>query len=92
MNPYVTPSLAQAIIADRLASAEAYRRAKAARDGRHGRDGRTSWKTRLSWALPGRRYRRVELRWPDGVCSVVSAPEPPASAGDQARRLAGSRR
>jgi hypothetical protein len=86
MNPYVTPSLAQAIIADRLASAEAYRRAKAARDGR------TSRKTRLSWALPGRRYRRVELRWPDGVCSVVSAPEPPASAGNQARRLAGSRR
>jgi hypothetical protein len=89
MNPYVTPSLAQAIIADRLASAEAYRRAKAARDGR---DGRTSRKTRLRWALPGRRYRRVELRWPDGVCSVVSAPEPPASAGNRARGLAGTRR
>lgn len=86
MNPYVTPAVAQAIIADRLASAEAYRQAKAARVGR------TSRKTRLSWPLPGRRYRRVELRWPDGVCSVVSAPEPPASAGNQTRGLAGSRR
>jgi hypothetical protein len=86
MNPYVTPSVAQAIIADRLASAEAYRQAKAARVGR------TSRKMRLSWLLPGRRYRRVELMWPDGVCSVVSAPEPPASPGSQARRLAGTRR
>jgi hypothetical protein len=84
MNPYVTPLVAQTIMADRLAAAEAYRRAKAARDGR------TSRKNRLSWALPGRRYRRVELTWPDGVRSVVSAPEP--SAGNQARGLAGSRR
>lgn len=86
MNPYVTPSLAQTIINDRLASAEAYRLAKAARAGRPSR------KTRLGWPLFGRRYRRVELRWPDGVCSVVSAPEPPASAGNQARGLAGTRR
>lgn len=86
MNPYVTPQVAEAVIADRLAAAEAYRRAKAARVGR------TSRKMRTSWPLPGRRYRRVELMWPDGVCSVVGAPEPPASAGHQARGLAGSRR
>lgn len=86
MNPYVTPAVAQAIIADRLASAEAYRRAKAARLGR------TSRKARLSWPLPGRHYRHVELMWPDGVRSVVSAPEPPTSPGNQARGLAGSRR
>ena len=85
MNPYVTPMVAETIVADRLAAAEAYRRAKAARAGR------TSRRTRLNWALPGRRYRRVELMWPDGVCSVVSAPEP-ESAGNQARGLAGSRR
>ena len=84
MNPYVTPQVAQTIMADRLAAAEAYRRAKAARDGR------TSRKNRLTWHLAGRRYRRVELMWPDGVRSVVSAPE--QSAGDQARGLAGSRR
>ena len=86
MNPYVTPSVAQAVIADRLAAAEAYRLARAARAGR------TSRKTRLSWPLPGRRHHRVELMWPDGVCSVVSAPEPPASQRSQARGLAGSRR
>jgi hypothetical protein len=86
MNPYVTPSVAESIIADRLASAEAYRRARAARLGR------TSRKARLSLPLPGRRYRHVELMWPDGVRSVVSAPEPPASPGNQARGLAGSRR
>ena len=86
MNPYVTPLVAETIIADRLAAAEAYRRAKAARVGR------TSRTMRLSWPRPGRRYRRVELTWPDGVCSVVSAPEPQTSRGDQPRGLAGSRR
>jgi hypothetical protein len=86
MNPYVTPSVAQAIIADRLASAETYRRARAARLGRPSR------KARLSLPLPGRHYRHVELMWPDGVRSVVSAPEPAASPGNQARGLAGSRR
>lgn len=86
MNPYVTPAVAESIIADKLASAEAYRRARAARLGR------TTRKARLSLPLPGRRYRHVELMWPDGVRSVVSAPEPPASPGNHARGLAGSRR
>jgi len=86
MNPYVTPQVAETVIADRLAAAEAYRRAKAARVGR------TSRKTRTSWPLHGRRYRRVELMWPDGVCSVVSTQESSASAGNQVRGLAGSRR
>ncbi len=86
MNPYVTPSVAETIIADRLAAAEAYRRAKAARAGR------TSRTMRRNWLRPGRRYRHVELMWPDGVCSVVSAPEPQASPGSQDRGLAGSRR
>jgi hypothetical protein len=86
MNPYVTSLVAQAVVADKLAAAEAYRRGRAARVGR------TSRKTRLSFPLPGRRYHRVELRWPDGVSSVVGAPEQPTSPGSQARGLAGSRR
>jgi len=86
MNPYVTSKVGEAIMADRLAAAEAYRLAKAARLAR------TSRKTRRSWPLPGRRYRHVELMWPDGVRSVVGTPEAPASPGNQSRGLAGSRR
>jgi len=86
MNPYVTPSVAQAIIADRLASAEAYRQAKAARAGR------TSRKARPSRPQHGRWHRRVELTWPDGVRSVVEVPRQPQRDDEAARGLAGNRR
>lgn len=86
MNPYVTSLVAKTVIADRLAAAEAYRLAKAARVGR------TSRKMRLSRRLPGRGYRSIELLWPDGVRSLVSAPEQSASPDNQASGLAGSRR
>jgi hypothetical protein len=86
MNPYVTPAVAQVVIADRLAAAEAYRLAKAARVGR------TSRKLRPSRSLPGRRHGRVELTWPDGVRSVVEVPRQPQRDDEAARGLAGNRR
>jgi len=89
MNPYVTPMVAQTVIADRLAAAEAYRRAKAARDGRVGR---TSRKLRPSLPQSGRWHPRVELTWPDGVRSVVEVPRQPQRDGEAARGLAGNRR
>ncbi len=42
---------------------------------------------RLLGSLGGRRYRRVELVWPDGVCSVV-----PARSEEPTHPLAGSRK
>lgn len=86
MNPYVTPAVAQAIIADRLASAEAYRQAKAARAGRKLR------KALPSRPLHGRWHRRVELTWPDGVRSVVEVPRQPQRDDEAVRGLAGNRR
>lgn len=86
MNPYVTPTVAQTVIADRLAAAEAYRRAKAARVGRPSR------KLRRSRSLSGRWHRRVELTWPDGVRSVVEVPPQPQRDDEAARGLAGNRR
>jgi hypothetical protein len=78
--------VAETVIADRIAAAEAYRRAKAARAGRPSR------KARASWTLPARWHRRVELTWPDGVRSVVEVPRQPQRDDDMARGLAGNRR
>jgi hypothetical protein len=86
MNPYVTPMVAQTVIADRLAAAETYRRAKAARGGRR------SWKLQLSWPQTGRWHRRVELTWPDGVRTVVEVPRQSQPGDEAARGLAGNRR
>lgn len=86
MNPYVTPQVAETVIADRLAAAESYRRAKAARVGR------TSRKARSGRPLAGRWHRRVELTWPDGVRSVVEVPRQPQRDDEASRGLAGNRR
>jgi hypothetical protein len=86
MNPYVTPLVAQTLIAEKLAAAEEYRRAKAARAARPART------TRLSWPLGGRLHRRVELTWPDGVRSVVEVPRQLERDTEAARGLAGNRR
>lgn len=86
MNPYVTPTVAQTVIADRLAAAEKYRRAKAARVGRKSR------KLRQSRSLSGRWHRRVELTWPDGVRTVVEVPRQPQRDDQAAPGLAGNRR
>lgn len=86
MNPHFTAAIAEQRIADLRSAAEASRRARAAADARSAR------KSRLSWLLASRRYREVELVWPDGVCTVVSAPRASAPAGDQDQHLSGARR
>lgn len=89
MNHHLTLALANQRVAEiRAAAAQAQRARIAAADG-HGPAARRS---RLSRLLARRRYRRVELVWPDGVCSVVSVPRPSASADDSARGMAGTRR
>ncbi|HXZ65704.1 MAG TPA: hypothetical protein VEH05_13270 [Streptosporangiaceae bacterium] len=89
MNPHLTQALAEQRAAELRAAGEAARLARAAEAGRAGRAPRRS---RLSLLLPGRRYRRVELVWPDGVCSVVSVPRPSVPADQPARGMAGTRR
>lgn len=86
MHPYMAEAIARQQVADwHSAAAQSW----LARDAA---DGRAPRRRRLTWPLFGRRYRRVELVWPDGVCSVVSAPRPAASADHHVRGLTGSRR
>jgi hypothetical protein len=88
MNPNLTQALAQQRIADMRREAAANRLAAGA--GRvHGATGSGTLLRnagRLIRSLGGRRYRQVELVWPDGVCSVV-----PAQSDDRPRPFAGSR-
>jgi hypothetical protein len=86
MNPQLNQALAEQRIADMRREAAASRLAALA--GRAGPGSTLSRRaSRLIRSLSGRRYRQVELVWPDGVCSVV-----PARSDDPARPLAGSRR
>jgi hypothetical protein len=88
MNPHLTEALAQQRIADWHREAAARRLAAAALrvDGPAARP-RSGRVARLLRTLGRRRYRQIELVWPDGVCSVVSA-----RPDDAARPMAGSRR
>jgi len=94
VHPYITKALADQRAEELAAAAAAasHRRAAAA----PGRGAarlrfRAEWSSRLSRLFGRRRYRKVELVWPDGVCSVVAAPPRPA-AKDPAGPLADSRR
>jgi hypothetical protein len=88
MNPHLTQALAEERIADMRREAAASRLAAGARPVRSGLGGGTLRRSagRLIRSLGRRRYRQVELVWPDGVCSVV-----PAQSDDQPRPFAGSR-
>jgi hypothetical protein len=94
MIPHLIQALAEERIADMRREAAASRLAEATRlaDGAAGRGTLLRRASRLirshsviRWHS-GRRYRQVELVWPDGVCSVV-----PAESDDQPRPFAGSR-
>jgi hypothetical protein len=88
MNPSLTQALAEQRIMDQRASAAAHRLAAAARAEHRataGVQGRRA--SRLIRSLGRRRYRQVELIWPDGVCSVV-----PAHPDDATRPMANSKR
>jgi len=89
MNPHLTEALAQQRIADlhREAAARSFAAAAARADGSVAYDSLARRATRLLRTLGRRRYRQIELVWPDGVCSVV-----PTRPDDPARPLAGSRR
>jgi hypothetical protein len=89
MNPSLTQATAEQRIAELRREAAAYRRAAAARAS-HGQpaDGsRAHAAARLIRSLGRRRYREIELVWPDGVRTVV-----PTKPGDSTRPLASSRR
>jgi hypothetical protein len=89
MNPHLTLALAEERIADMHREAAASRLATAARRAHGAAASRVRARRagRLIWSLRGRRYRQIELVWPDGVCSVV-----PARSDDTARPLTGSRK
>ena len=88
MNPHLTQALAEERIADMHREAAASRLAAGAGPVHRGTGSGTLLRSagRLIRSLGGRRYRQVELVWPDGVCSVV-----PAQSDDQPRPFAGSR-
>jgi hypothetical protein len=88
MNPHLSQALVEERIADMRRQAAASRLAAGAKPA-HGAVGSGTLLRRagqLIRSLGGRRYRQVELVWPDGVCSVV-----PAQSDDQPRPFAGSR-
>jgi hypothetical protein len=94
MNPHLSQALAQQLIADMHREAAARRLAagvgpahSATGSGTPLRSAGRLMRSRsvIRWHR-GRRYRQVELVWPDGVCSVV-----PAQSDDQPRPFAGSR-
>jgi hypothetical protein len=87
-HPYITKALADQRTRELVAAAEAHRLAAAAESGTGQRRVRAGWLSRIAWLGARRRYREIELFWPDGVCSVVSAAESPDPAGP----LASSRR
>ena len=88
MNPHLTEALAEERIADMRRQAAAHRLAAGAGPARTARGSSALRRSagRLIRSFGGRRYRQVELVWPDGVCSVV-----PAQSDDQPRPFAGSR-
>lgn len=88
MFPHLTQALAEERIADLRHEAAASRLAAASRSATSAAgSGRLVRRAgRLVRSLGGRRYRQVELVWPDGVCSVV-----PAESNDRPRPFAGSR-
>ncbi|MGB6458083.1 MAG: hypothetical protein WBH47_26725 [Streptosporangiaceae bacterium] len=89
MNPHLTQALAAQKIADLRRAAAAGTLATAASASyapvTSGTLGQRA--SRLIRSLGGRRYRQIELVWPDGVCTVV-----PAQSDDPHRPLANSRR
>jgi hypothetical protein len=85
MHPYISEAIARQQIADWQSAA-----ATSAWAGTT--DGLRPRRRRLNWPLFGRRYRRVELVWPDGVSSVVAVADPRAAGDDRARGLTGTRR
>ena len=89
MNPHLTQALAEQKIADlrRAAAAGTLAAAAAASYGPVASGSLVQRASRLIRSLGGRRYRQIELIWPDGVCTVV-----PARSDDPDRPLANSRR
>jgi hypothetical protein len=88
MNPHLTQALAEERIADLRREAAASRLAAVPGPAHRvaGSSALLRRAGRLIRSLSGRRYRQIELVWPDGVCSVV-----PAESDDQPRPFAGSR-
>ncbi len=95
MTPHLAQAIAEQRIADlrreaameRLAAIATAPDAAAASGSPRRRVRRLHRLRRLLGSLGGRRYRRVELVWPDGVCSVV-----PARSEEPTHPLAGSRK
>ena len=93
MHPYITKALADQRAEELIAAAEAHRQAAAAtRTSDSRRGARPGWLSRVTRLAGRRNYRKIELYWPDGVCSVVSAPPPATTSQDQADPLTSSRR
>jgi hypothetical protein len=89
MYSHLTEALAQQHVTDlRRAAAARSRSATGARAAAGLAAGRTLARRagRLVRPLRGRRYREIELVWPDGVCSVV-----PARSDDRPQPMANSR-
>jgi hypothetical protein len=89
MYLHLTEAIAEQRIADARRDAAARRLAMTAKAADRPAPGGTLARRagRLIRSLGGRRYRQIELVWPDGVCSVV-----PTRSDDQTRPLANSRR
>jgi hypothetical protein len=86
MNPHLIQALAEQRIADLRREAAVSRLAAGPASVVAGSGTLARRAGRLVRSLGGRRYRQVELVWPDGVCSVV-----PAQSDDRPRPLANSR-
>ncbi len=84
MNPHLTQAVAEQRIRD--LHAESAARRLAAGPGAKARGTWVRGAGRLIRSLGRRRYRQVELIWPDGVCSVV-----PVQSDDRPRPLANTR-
>jgi hypothetical protein len=90
MYSHLTEALAQQRVTDLRRAAAAQAQARSAAGAAEGlATGRTLARRagRLIRPLRSRRYREIELVWPDGVCSVV-----PARSDDRPQPMANSRR
>ncbi len=89
MMSHLPQALVEQRIADMRREAAASRLAAASRpaDGAAASGTPPRGASRLLRSIRSRRYRQIELVWPDGVCSAV-----PAQSDDKPRPLAGSRR